>query len=167
MQKALAEPLPDVTKNYSGWLKVMRKRWKHRRGDTSGAVSMPAMFRGVRTKQSTHWDIVQIRPNRTPGRFTLWLSIDGSLTSVPLRIPREFYIHLRTTPKRDQFNHELYQCEKVVRSLPRDRPCLNLYKLSVREDLYVEGHEHFIDITNDPNVDGVYELQVCASSHRP
>ena len=45
--------------------------------------------------------------------------------------------------------------------MPRDRPCVNLYKVSVREDLYVEGHEHFIDITNDPNVDGVYELQVC------
>ncbi|RPD65491.1 DUF1744-domain-containing protein [Lentinus tigrinus ALCF2SS1-7] len=159
-QKALAQPLPDVTKNYSGWLKLMRMRWKHRRGDTSASITMPAMFRGVRTKQSTHWDIVQIRPNRTPGRFTLWLSIDGALTSVPLRIPREFYIHLRTTPKHDQFNHELYQCEKVVRSLPRDRPCLNLYKISVREDLYVEGHEHFIDITNDPNVDGVYELQL-------
>lgn len=162
-ERVFAEPLPDVTTNYSGWLKVMRKRWKHRRGDTSGSaggVAVPAMFRGVRTKQSTHWDIVQIRPNRTPGRFTLWLSIDGTLSSVPLRIPRDFYIHLRTTPKRDQFNHDLYQCEKVVRSLPRDRPCLNLYKISVREDLYVEGHEHFIDITNDPNVDGVYELQV-------
>ncbi|TFK86426.1 DUF1744-domain-containing protein [Polyporus arcularius HHB13444] len=159
-RRALAEPLPDVRKDYSGWLKAMRKRWKHRRGESSENTSMPAMFRGVRTKQSTHWDVVQIRPNRTPGRFTLWLSIDGALTSVPLRIPREFYIHLRTTPKRDQFNHDLYQCEKVVRSLPRDRPCLNLYKVSVREDLYVEGHEHFIDITNDPNVDGVYELQL-------
>ncbi|KAI0746782.1 hypothetical protein C8Q80DRAFT_1105835 [Daedaleopsis nitida] len=159
-ERAFAEPLPNVTKDYSGWLKVMRKRWKHRRGDASTTVAVPAMFKGVRTKQSTHWDIVQIRPNRTPGRFTLWLSIDGTLSSVPLRIPREFYIHLRTTPKQDQFNHELYQCEKVVRNLPRDRPCLNLYKISVREDLYVEGHEHFIDITNDPNVDGVYELQL-------
>ncbi|KAI0646313.1 DUF1744-domain-containing protein [Trametes meyenii] len=157
--KAPAEPLPDVHKNYPAWLKIMKRRWQHRRGDTSGG-GMPAMFRGVRTKQSTHWDVVQIRPNRTPGRFTLWLSVDGKLSAVPLRIPREFYIHLRTAPKEDQFNHELYQCEKVVRTLPRDRPCVNLYKLTVREDLYVEGNEHFIDITNDPNVDGVYELQL-------
>ncbi|KAI0330341.1 DUF1744-domain-containing protein [Cubamyces sp. BRFM 1775] len=159
-ERILAEPLPNVHKDYPGWLKVMKRRWKLRRGDASGDVTMPAMFRGVRTRQSTHWDVVQIRPNRTPGRFTLWLSVDGTLFSVPLRIPREFYIHLRTTPKDDQFNHDLYQCEKVVRSLPRDRPCVNLYKLTVREDLYVEGHEHFIDITNDPNVDGVYELQL-------
>ncbi|KAI0777686.1 hypothetical protein BD413DRAFT_707015 [Trametes elegans] len=158
--KAPLERLPDVHKNYPAWLKAMKQRWRARRGDTSGDIVMPAMFRGVRTKQSTHWDVVQIRPNRTPGRFTLWLSVDGTLSAVPLRIPREFYIHLRTTPKHDQFNHELYQCEKVVRSLPRDRPCMNLYKLTVREDLYVEGREHFIDITNDPNVDGVYELQL-------
>ncbi|OSD08022.1 DUF1744-domain-containing protein [Trametes coccinea BRFM310] len=158
--KILAGPLPDVHKNYPAWLKAMKRRWKLRRGDTSGGLAMPAMFRGVRTKQSTHWDIVQIRPSRTPGRFTLWLSVDGSLSAVPLRIPREFYIHLRTPPKQEQFNHDLYQCEKVARSLPRDRPCVNLYKITVREDLYVEGHEHFIDITNDPNVDGVYELQL-------
>ncbi|KAL1944013.1 hypothetical protein VTO73DRAFT_3831 [Trametes versicolor] len=159
--KLLAEPLPDVHKSYSKWLKVMKRRWSHRRGDISGdGTVMPSMFRGVRTKQSTHWDIVQIRPNRTPGRFTLWLSVDGTLSAVPLRIPREFYMHLRTPPKEDQFNHEMYQCEKVVRSLPRDRQCVNLYKITVREDLYVDGQEHFIDITNDPNVDGVYELQL-------
>ena len=165
-KKAFAEPMPDGDGHYVDWLRVAKKRWSHRRrgavaGDASAAVEMPAMFRGVRTTKSTDWDVVQIRSNRTPGRFTLWLSIDGSLRAVPLRIPRDFYIHLRTTPRNDQFNHGLYQCEKVVRSLPRDRPCINLYKLSVREDLYVEGHEHFIDITNDPNVDGVYELQVC------
>ena len=164
--KAFAEPMPDGNRNYVDWLRVAKKRWSHRRrgvvgGDATTGADMPAMFRGVRTAKSMDWDVVQIRPNRTPGRFTLWLSIDGSLRAVPLRIPREFYIHLRTPPKKDQFNHELYQCEKVVRSLPRDRPCVNLYKLTVREDLYVEGHEHFIDITNDPNVDGVYELQVC------
>jgi hypothetical protein len=39
-------------------------------------------------------------------------------------------------------------------------PCLNLYKLSVREELYVESQEHFVNLTNEPNVDGVFELQV-------
>ncbi|TBU48980.1 hypothetical protein BD309DRAFT_883522 [Dichomitus squalens] len=162
-ESQFAELPRDPKQSYRSWLHVMRKRWSGRGVDNSDAatsLAVPAMFRGVRQKQSTHWDIVQIRPNRTPGRFTLWLSINGSLTAVPLRIPREFYIHLRTPPKKDQFNHELYQCQKVARSMPRDRPCVNLYKISVREDLYVEGHEHFIDITNDPNVDGVYELQL-------
>ncbi|KAI0826611.1 DUF1744-domain-containing protein [Trametes gibbosa] len=159
--KALAEPLPDVGKSYPGWLKVMKRRWKHRRGDINAdGTTMPAMFRGVRTKQSTHWDVVQIRKNKKSHRYTLWLSVDGTLSAVPLRIPREFYIHLRTAPKEDQFNHDLYQCEKVVRSLPRDRPCVHLYKITVREDIYEQGQEHFIDITNDPNVDGVYELQM-------
>ncbi|KAJ6457089.1 hypothetical protein C8R47DRAFT_175215 [Mycena vitilis] len=29
----------------------------------------------------------------------------------------------------------------------------------VREDMYQEIQEHFVDLTNDPNVDGVFELQ--------
>ena len=30
----------------------------------------------------------------------------------------------------------------------------------MKEDTYLQGREHFIDLTNDPNVDGVYETQV-------
>ena len=56
---------------------------------------------------------------------------------------------------------EYYTCTKVTRNLPRDMPCTNLYKIVVCEDIYQEIQEHFIDITNDPNVDGIYELQVC------
>ena len=41
-----------------------------------------------------------------------------------------------------------------------EMPCGNLYKASMKEDTYLQGREHFIDLTNDPNVDGVYETQV-------
>ena len=37
---------------------------------------------------------------------------------------------------------------------------VNLYKITVREDVYHETREHFVDLMNDPNVDGVYEQQV-------
>lgn len=90
----------------------------------------------------------------------LWLAVGGDLISIPLRIPREFYLHLRTPAKPNQFSKDMYSSEKVTRGLPRERPCVNLYKISVREDVYISGQEHFIDLTNDPNVDGVYELQV-------
>ena len=38
--------------------------------------------------------------------------------------------------------------------------CTNLYKIITREDVYQENQEHFVDLTNHPNVDGVFELQV-------
>jgi hypothetical protein len=35
---------------------------------------------------------------------------------------------------------------------------------SVKEDVYREIQEHFMDLVNDPNVDGVFERQVHISS---
>ncbi|KAI0700326.1 hypothetical protein BC835DRAFT_1412133 [Cytidiella melzeri] len=156
---------PPAKVNYSAWLKGARRYWRHVHAAKLGQASadtVPEMFRGVASTRIVggRWDIVQIRPTRTPGKFNLWISIDTRLVSVPLRIPREFYIHLRAAPKDNRFKTDMYKCEKVVKSLPRDRPCVNLYKLTVREDMYLTGQEHFVDLTNDPLVDGVFELQV-------
>ncbi|KAF5383469.1 hypothetical protein D9757_006181 [Collybiopsis confluens] len=154
------QPLPDPTMNYSAWLKAVRPRWKRlREGPDPGSTVVPSMFSRVKVRTNRKWDIVQIRSTETPGRFMLWLSVDSELLALPLRIPREFYIHLRN-PNEDIFNTEFYSFEKVTRNLPRGLPCVNLYKIAVREDVYREIGEHFIDITNHPNVDGVFEIQV-------
>lgn len=163
----LSKPLPDPSINYSAWIKAMRPRWKLRRearwSDTAEKAVVPSMFVSAKIKPpNRRWDIVQVRPSKVPGRFLLWLSVDDELRSVPLRIPREFYIHLKT-PGEDIFRSEFYAFEKVTRYLPRDFPCLNLYKITVREDVYQEIAEHFVDLTNDVNVDGVYEQQVLLS----
>ncbi|KAI0057193.1 DUF1744-domain-containing protein [Artomyces pyxidatus] len=157
------KPLPDPSRNYSAWLKAMRPRWKQRRAGRLAdpdASSMPSMFRGTKMRSASRWDIVQLRSTRTSGRYDLWMYVDSDLVSIPLRIPREFYLHLRTDPPEGLFRTDLYACERVVRNLPRNIPCTNLYKITVREDVYQEGQEHFMDLTNDPNVDGIFELQV-------
>ena len=119
------------------------------------------MFRGVtKSKSTSRWDIVQLRPTRSPGRYDLWLSVGAELFSIPLRIPREFYLHLRVDLPDGLFRSDLYEWEKVTRSLPRNLPGTNLYKIIAREDVYQENQEHFVDLTNHPNVDGIFELQV-------
>jgi DNA polymerase epsilon subunit 1 len=155
------KPLPDPSRNYSAWIRAMRPRWKQRRMRTVNADStiVPSMFRGV-TKSTSRWDIVQLRPTRSPGRYDLWLSVDTELVSISLRIPREFYLHLRVDLPDGLFRSDLYEWEKVTRSLPRNMPCTNLYKIITREDVYQENQEHFVDLTNHPNVDGIFELQV-------
>ncbi|KAK7026722.1 DNA polymerase epsilon catalytic subunit [Paramarasmius palmivorus] len=117
------------------------------------------MFSNVKVHTNRYWDGVQLRPSSKPGRYMLWLSVDGELVPVPLRIPRELYIHMHT-PNEVVFRTSSYSFEKVTRNLPRDFPCVNLYKITVREDTYQDIREHFIDLTSDPNVDGVFELQV-------
>jgi len=153
-------PLPNPSDDYSAWIQAMRPRWRKMRtaGSSSSSV-VPSMFKSVRMRANYRWDILQLRESKTPGRFILWLSINSEIVSVPLRIPREFYIHLEK-PDEQLFRTEYYSCTKVTRNLPTDAPCTNLYKTSVKEDVYQDIQEHFLDITNDPNVDSVYELQV-------
>lgn len=158
--------LPDPSVNYSAWIKAMRPRWKKRydaRLGGSATSAVPAMFRGAastRVRTNYRWDIVQIRPTKIHGRFDLWISANSELRRIPLRIPREFYIHLKQPKRDDFFRMDYYIVEEVTKSLPRDLPCNHLYKITVREDVYCDIQEHFIDLVNDSNVDGVFELQV-------
>jgi DNA polymerase epsilon subunit 1 len=114
------------------------------------------MFRGAKVKTNRRWDMVHIRPTKIAGRFVLWLRVDAELVPVPLRIPREFYIHTRTLPNQGSSASNLYTAKKVVRGLPLGAACVNLFKITAREDVYEECYEQFIDLTNDPNVDGIY-----------
>ncbi|KAI0001143.1 hypothetical protein BJV77DRAFT_958771 [Russula vinacea] len=159
-----SRPLPDPSRNYSAWIRAMRPRWGQRRRMrtvNADSTTVPSMFRGVtKSKTTSRWDIIQLRPTRSPGRYDLWLSVDAELVSIPLRIPREFYLHLRVDLPDGLFRSDLYEWEKVTRSLPRNMPCTNLYKIITREDVYQENQEHFVDLTNYPNVDGIFELQV-------
>lgn len=155
-------PLPNPSVDYSAWLKAMRVRWREKRATTlesSSGQAVPAMFRGVKARVSKSWDVVQIRPGRGPGRFTLWLWVDAELVPVTLRVPREFYLNLKQPAKDGTFDDH-YTCESLVRTLPRNRPCLNLYKITTAEELYIQEEVHFINLINSPNVDGVYELKV-------
>jgi DNA polymerase epsilon subunit 1 len=157
-----SEPMPDPTENYSAWIRHMRPKWKkklQRKWADQESTVVPSIFQNTRTKVSARWDILQIRQSKTPGRFLLWVYVDTKLYSIPLRIPREFYVHLKK-PTMQMFRPEFYTTEKVTRNLPHDLPCTNLYHISVREEVYQDIHEHFIDLVNDPNVDGVFELQV-------
>ncbi|KAF8273527.1 DUF1744-domain-containing protein [Lactarius quietus] len=161
LDDTLNKPLPNPLRDYSAWIKAMRPRWKQRRSARTDNAAVPAMFRGVtKNKSMSRWDIVQLRPTRSPGRYDLWLSVDSELFSIPLRIPREFYLHLRIDTPNSFFRPDISTWEKVARSLPRNMPCTNLYKITAREDVYQENQEYFVDLINHPNVDGIFELQV-------
>ncbi|KAG8738813.1 DNA polymerase epsilon catalytic subunit [Ceratobasidium sp. 414] len=155
------EPLPDPSKNYPAWLKAMRPRWEERRRARLGVdmdAPVASIFRGARMTSTYVWEIVQIRPRTSPGKFTLWLSLEGKLVSISLRIPREFYLNLKNND--DKLFDKSYKTENVVRTLPRNHPCMNLFRVTVPETQFLEMESHFAHLTNNPNVDGVYEMQV-------
>jgi DNA polymerase epsilon subunit 1 len=154
-------PLPDPHVSYPAWLKAVRSRWRQRvqimQNEDDQAVH--SLFRGIKQQHITrHWDIVQIRPSAR-GRFTMWLAVNNDVVPVTIRIPREFYLNFKAPPKDDEFL-EHYSRERVSKMLPRNRPCLHLYKYSMPEETYRQGESYFMNVINNPNVDGAYELQV-------
>ncbi|KAF9508498.1 hypothetical protein BS47DRAFT_1350248 [Hydnum rufescens UP504] len=157
-RKAKAPPekeVPNYQTDYRGWLAVRRDHGNYEPVESH----LPAMFRGAKVKTYRTWEVIQIRPTTTPGRYMLWICLDSEFVAVPLRVPRQFYLNLKVAPVESTFLPS-YSAEPVVRSLPRGHPCLNLFKLTVPEDVYQSSESHFANLTSNPNVDGVYETQV-------
>jgi DNA polymerase epsilon subunit 1 len=161
--------LPDPNVNYTAWLKAVRPRWKALRAERlqeGGGSNLPAIFRGVQqpTIRATSWDVIQIRPTNRDGRFMMWLGTDHDIIQVVLRIKRQFYINLKTpailTGSNATFQPE-YLAERVSKILPRSHPSNHLYQITVSEELYKTNVGHFANLMNNPQTDGVYELQVC------
>nr|ASF90262.1 hypothetical protein SPAR03885 [Bartheletia paradoxa] len=160
-------PLPDMNVDYPGWLEAMKPRWKKRREEAQRVGHVPAakgslvsmVERRSIGMASQNWDVIQVHPSSRPGEFRLWLAIDGSLQQLKLRIPRQFYLNLKTVPEPGTFA-DGYLVESLSRTLPRGQPCLNLFRITVAEDVFLEQETHFSDMINNPNVDGVYEMQI-------
>ncbi len=162
------DPPPSPNVSYVKWLEYIRPRWKavreqRARGEDGGVGPIvPAMFRTSHMRSYRAWDIVQIRTTKTPGRFIMWVAMDDEFVSVPLRIPRQFYVNFKSAPSNSTFL-PTYAADAVTRVLPRNQPCLHLYKITVAEDVYLKSESHFADLLNNPNVDGIYETQVGSS----
>uniref|UniRef100_A0A5K3FMW5 DNA polymerase epsilon catalytic subunit n=1 Tax=Mesocestoides corti TaxID=53468 RepID=A0A5K3FMW5_MESCO len=128
------------------------------------------------------WQIIEVVPNpNQPGRYTLWVFVrspfdpegsGGQLHSIRLEVPRRFYVNMRVPKLHDSGTY--YHKVSVTRtncveegqitnsnySLPRSHPVYHLYEYNVPEDVYAA---HSVDIAADlaqPEVEGVYELNV-------
>jgi DNA polymerase epsilon subunit 1 len=173
LEDDVMEIAPDPLEDYSGWVRVMRRKWKQQReerkrtGRSAGQIAVPrgntsitALFQNQSFGMSnSQWDVVQVAPTNKPGEYKLWLAINSSFQSIKLRVPREFYLNLKKKPSAGTFDPR-YTAAPIVRTLPRGHPCRYLYKVTVDEQLYVDGEDHFSSLINNPNVDGAYELRV-------
>lgn len=119
-----------------------------------------------------------------PGRFTLWVFVhspfdtegvsSGQLHSIRLDVPRRFYVNVRVPKPQDSAafyrkvststsasdDAEAHAITTSNYCLPRSHPVYHLYEYNVPEEVYVA---HMSDIAADlaqPEIEGVYELQV-------
>lgn len=95
------------------------------------------------------WQVVQVIETNTPGEFKLWalvnhlnisficlfisiLQVESELHLLKMRVPKIYYVNLRT-PKVAEEGDLFKKCTRI---LPRSRPIYNLYRYSVPEELY-------------------------------
>ncbi|PWN28583.1 putative POL2-DNA polymerase epsilon, calytic subunit A [Jaminaea rosea] len=170
-------PVPSFEVDYAGYVAAMKPRWKAARAlrkaanaasgtarslgapSTRGGLMTSHLSRGLSSIATATWDVVQITPATRAGEYRLWIAIGGQLQSLRLRIPRQFYLSLRSEPKPGMFQ-EGYIVEKVSKALPRGATCRNFYRLTVAEDVFIEEEAHFSSLLNHPIVEGIYERHV-------
>lgn len=163
--------VPDMTKDYSGWIAYMKPIWREKRkllaapgragfGLKNGALGS-MMHQRSNMLSSQVWDIVQITPvSERPGEFKMWLLIADTLQGVRLRIKREFLVNFIELPTSDDAWPTTCDVSALTRTLPRSQRCINLVRVTTSEEDYIEDAPIYEELLNGPNVDGVYELQV-------
>lgn len=173
-EEDVPENMPDMYTDYSGWLEFQKRKWKRQRIQRAKrremyGSSQPAVRNGVSgyfrrqtgSLVSSTWEILQIIETDTPGEFKMWVSIQQKLFSVRLSVPRIFYLNSRQE-EIDELLRHTPSCSitKCVKTLPRSRPCLNLFEIAMTESAYQEERRKLSGIFNHPSTEGVYETQV-------
>ena len=165
-----AKRIPDPNVDYPGWLRVMRKKWRATRkqrkmeAGTVGRSTLTGTMASMFSRQSISmaqgkWDIVSVSPTSNAGDFKLFIAYEGKIRSLRLHVPRQFYLNLKALPS-DIAVPEDCLIESISRVLPRGHQSRNLFRVTVPEATFVDEEVLFSSLTNNPNVDGVYEMNV-------
>ncbi|KAL5019575.1 hypothetical protein ScPMuIL_002467 [Solemya velum] len=146
-------PMGKTKEERKKWLEYHKKKWELQAKEKQERKKRHSDF--ARNIFDMPWQIVHIMETSHPGQFQLWALIGNDLHSMKLNIPRIFYVNQRT-PKEG----EGQMWRKVVKTLPRSHPVLNLYEYSVPEDVYCEHINEISADLSSPDIEGVYETQV-------
>ncbi|KAI9489936.1 hypothetical protein BDB00DRAFT_875783 [Zychaea mexicana] len=169
------ENMPDMHTDYQGFLEFQKRKWKRQRvmraknRETYGA-SQPAAKQGdvggyfrrqTGSLVSSAWELIQIAGTDTPGEFKMWAMVQGRLTTISLQVPRIFYLNSREEAPSTLAKHgPTCQVAKCVRTLPRSRPCLNLFEIAMSEADFQAEIGKIASIFNDPATEGAYETSL-------
>jgi DNA polymerase epsilon subunit 1 len=155
------------------WLQYHKKKWqiqktkRRERQDPKGTLSFlerpSAGNMSSFLRQKNHalaklpWQLIQLVESSTPGRFVMWVLVDGDLHQLSLNIPRMFYVNSRT-PK--ELENDTTTLRGVSKILPRATPVFNLYEYSVPEPIFREHSGELVTQLSSPDIEGVYESNI-------
>ncbi|KAF5305758.1 hypothetical protein FQR65_LT07654 [Abscondita terminalis] len=168
--------LGETIDEFHVWLEFQKKKWRYQvtqrfdsrqrikrlRGNndvaraTSGRLD-GFLMKAQRTLIVKPWQILQIIPTNTPGEFRMWILVRWiGMHLIKLVIPRMYYANLRK-PKCADVGDLFIKCHKT---LPRSNAVHNLYLYTAPETFFQQHESKIYLEQTDPDVEGVYELQV-------
>ncbi|KAL1924531.1 uncharacterized protein VTP21DRAFT_4185 [Calcarisporiella thermophila] len=174
------ENMPSMYEDYPAWLAFQKRKWhrqrklrEHRRKIfgtkphlntfASGAGGGVTSFfrKQAESLYTKHWQIIHIAETDTPGELRAWVLLKRHLHSIRLTVPRVFYVNSREERLPDCLQvNPAFRVERMVRTLPRSHPCMNLFKVTMSEAVYQQEQKRLSSFFNHPSTGGVYESQV-------
>jgi len=130
---------------------------KRRRVQNQGADGYFRLQQRLDELYANSWQIIQIVPLEHPGKFALWIYVNGRLRRVKLHVQRPFYVNVN---KLESFPKLQRSGKLVTMKLPRNRPMLNLLKIELKEHDFVEQSKQIGMFLTHPDIEGVYETNV-------
>ena len=173
---------PSETDDFAGWIRYHSAKWQklraQRKAERAAESRLAAAALGSGSEnvklgrdgltgflkksalqvRASYWQVVQI-VEESPGVFRLWVLLDsGALAHRTVTVPRVVYVNSRLAMPELEASSS---ATKVVRTLPRGRPCLNLYEYSMSEREWVENEKSFhTTLSSRSEIEGMYETQV-------
>ena len=184
---SVVEAEPSEVDDFAGWIRYHSNKWSKLRsarraerastarltgkaggGEGSGGTSEHVKLgrdgltgflkKSALQARASYWQVVQL-VEEAPGTFRLWVLLDsGALASRIVTVPRVVYVNARHPMRELEASGS---ASKVVRTLPRGRPCLHLYEYNMSESEWRENEKTFhTSLSSRSEIEGVYETQV-------
>ncbi|KAF2862170.1 DNA polymeras-like protein epsilon [Piedraia hortae CBS 480.64] len=170
---ALPSVMPSMTEDYQGWLRYQKQKWnmqkvaRQRRRQLFGekraddASGIGTLFRQqAATVYSADWQILQLREGEIPGEVKAFVLIDQKVHQLKIQVPRQIFVNLKEEELPD-VEVDNVEVEKVLNwTLPNGHSSTHLFKLTMKEEVYVHEADNMGKLFNHPSVEGVYERRI-------
>lgn len=105
-----------------------------------------------------HWQLIQLADTPTPGLFKAWVLVDTKLYSVPITVPRSFFVDSELPPDHPSApRFPNAEVKLAQRTLPAGRKPAYLYQVTMSEADYHANHAHMAAQLAASQIRGCYE----------
>ncbi|CAJ0578382.1 unnamed protein product, partial [Mesorhabditis spiculigera] len=153
-QELPLEKKTQAADGFEEWLGFLKTKWRRGRKNRKLEKSSTAVERMVElTKERTRnrfWQILSIEQSQTPGLFNVWVSLDGQMSKLGVKVDRVMLVNQREPQKKGELSRKI---------LPHRKQAFHLYEHRVDEERFEELYNSINSQLCTMSTEGVYESQ--------